>query len=127
MKLSESASEARVVHCYFEQVLQPRLAAMGIEWPDPRFAAEERCWNLPKGVTLDGPAPASFGIHLLRSDADCYALHLVWNQMHLAWKALTRNQVEESCLGSLLASLGTDLQGLLNQPVFSPGTETCSL
>src|SRR5438105_14735500 len=99
MKLSESVSEARVVGCYFEQVLQPRLAAMGIEWPDQHVANEERCWNLPDGVRLDGPAPASFGIHLLRFSVDCYALHLVWNQVHLAWKALTRNQVEDSCLG----------------------------
>jgi hypothetical protein len=117
MNLSETVAEPRVGACYFEEVFQPRLAAMRLEWPDPFVAQEQQSWKLPDGVTLGGPAPAGFGIHLLRFGPDCYALHLVWNQLHLAWKALTRDQLLQSCLGALLASLGTDLQYLLDQPV----------
>ena len=59
--LTETVAEPRVGACYFEEVFQPRLAAMRLEWPDPFIAQEHHSWELPDGVTLGGPAPAGGG------------------------------------------------------------------
>jgi hypothetical protein len=111
------ALEPYVRGCEFEEIFQPRVAAMRLDWRDAPAAVERRSWNLPEGITLGGPTPHRFGIHVHRYGADSYAVHLVWNQTHLAWRALTRRHLEDSCLAALLAALGTDLGFLLDQPV----------
>jgi hypothetical protein len=88
---------------------------MDLDWDGPA-AEEPATWRLPQGVTFMGPAPARFGIHVRRLGPDHYVLHLIWDRVHLAFKDLTRCQVRESCLGPLLARMGTDLEYLLDQP-----------
>jgi hypothetical protein len=115
--------EPSVRGCEFEEIFQPRVAAMRLDWRGASTAGQYRSWDLPEGITLGGPTPDRFGIHVHRYGLDCYAVHLVWNHTHLAWCSLTRRHLEESCLGQLLAAMGTDLQLLLDQPVLDPLSE----
>src|SRR5947209_2942043 len=106
--------------CEFEEILQPRVAAMQLDWSG-HAAGEHRSWHLPGCLTLGGPTPGRFGIHIYRHAPDGYAVHLVWNQTHLVWRSLARRHLQESCLGALLAAMGTDLQEILDQPVAGAG------
>ena len=110
-------NEPQVVGCYFEDVFQPRLAAMDLDWQEDAAAIQPRLWDLPEGVTLEGPAPVRFGIYVQRYDLNRYAVRLVWNRIQLAWGALTRRQLQNCCLGQLLAVMRTDFQELLDQPI----------
>ncbi len=113
-----SLPEPKIVECHIEGLhIHPRVPAMGLTWQGSGFDDERRDWSLPTGVTFQGPLPVNFGIYIQRQDEDCYAVHLVWDQMHLSWKALRRWQLVQSCLPALLEAIGTDLRYLLDQPV----------
>lgn len=71
---------------------------------------------------MQGPVARGFGIHILRHHLDSYAVHVVWNQTHLAWNSLSRRQLQNSCIGTLLKAMGTDLQYILDQPI-TPGND----
>src|SRR5205809_1110262 len=43
--LADPVSPARVVRCYFEEVLQHRLAAMRVEWPAESPVGEQHAWK----------------------------------------------------------------------------------
>ncbi len=106
-----------IVGCHYEDVFQPRLAAMFLDWKGEAAAKQHRPWHLPEGLTVTGPAPVRFGIYVQRYDLDRYTVRLVWNRTHLAWGALTGPQLLDSCLPALLAAMGTDFQYLLDQPI----------
>lgn len=109
-------SQPKVVTCYCEDVFQPRLSAMRLDW-NGAPADKRTAWPLPDGVVLNGQAPGRFGIVVQRHAPDTYAVRLVWNNTHLAWAALSRQQLLDSCLDAVLAAMGTDLHYLLDQPV----------
>jgi hypothetical protein len=110
-------NEPQVVDCSFEDVFQPRLAVMDLDWQGDAAAVQPRRWDLPEGISLEGPAPVRFGIFVQRYDLNRYAVRLVWNRTQLAWGSLTRWQLQNCCLGLLLATMRTDFQELLDQPV----------
>jgi len=109
--------EPRILSCYHDEVFQPRLSAMCLDWNETLADTQRLVWELPEGVAVHGPAPERFGILVQRYDTDRYAVRVTWNQTHFAWRALTRRQLLDCCLGSLLSALGTDLHHLLDQPV----------
>src|SRR5437868_2771521 len=106
-------STPEIVDCSHEEVFQPRLAAMSVDWKGEGTAQQHRRWILPEEFTVTGPAPIRFGIYVQRHGLDRYAVRLIWDRTHLAWGALTRQQLLESCLPTLLAAIGTDFQYLL--------------
>jgi hypothetical protein len=106
----------QVVRCYFDDGFQPRLAAMDLRWDPEVMKPAERLWYLPEGVCMVGPAPERFGISVTRRDTDSYAVRVLWDRTGLTWRSLTRAQLLTSALAPLLATLGTDLQSLLDQP-----------
>jgi hypothetical protein len=112
----------QIADCYYEDVFQPRVSAMHLRWEGLPEAEQSHFWKFPEGITLQGPVARGFGIHILRHHLDSYAVHIVWNQTHLAWNSLTRRHLLESCIGPLLEAMGTDLQYLLDQPISSGST-----
>ena len=50
----------QVRSCEFEEVFQPRMAAMRLDWNDRAVASEHRSWDLPEGITLGGPTPSRY-------------------------------------------------------------------
>ncbi len=105
-----------VVESYLDNSRQPPLQVWRLHWDPDTFGRAERCWYLPRHLTLKGQAPERFGLSLLRRDADSYAVHLLWNEMSLNWTNLTRVQLLTSALSPLSRALGLDLWQLLNQP-----------
>src|SRR5262249_25462372 len=98
-------------------VFPPGQAAMWLDWSDCFQDLGPDQWYLPGGVLISGAAPSRFGILVHRQASDDYAVRLVWNNTHLAWPSISRQQLLDSCLGLLLAALATDLHNLLDQPV----------
>jgi hypothetical protein len=106
-----------VVRCYFDDNFQPQLPAMCLRWQPDDLAGSERLWELPGNVCLVGPAPQRFGVSIERRGSDVYAVRLLWDHTCLSWTALTRAEVLCTSLAPLLATLGTDLWCLLEQPI----------
>ncbi len=106
-----------VVRCYFDTTFEPHLPAMCLRWEMDDPEQEEHVWALPEGVRFSGPPPRHFGIRIQRQGADSYSVRLLWERTCLTWLDLTRDQLLDSDLDPLLASLGTDLWYLLDQPL----------
>ena len=85
-------------------------------WPG-NLSHVQKLWELPDGVNIVGAPPQCFGFHLQRTGSDVYSLRVLWNNTCLSWATLSRMQLLSSALAPLLAALGTDLWGLLEQPV----------
>jgi hypothetical protein len=116
----------QVRRCFFEESFQPPLSAMELEWNPDAPGVAERCWHLPSGVSVKGPAPARFGITIYRHGDDAYQVRVLWDGLCLRWERLTRVQIMASSLTAVLTALGTDLWHILIQPV-SPASETAAL
>jgi hypothetical protein len=110
-------SEPQIISCDHEDIFQPQSSVMMIDWRDDPRAARPRVWDLPGGIMVCSPAPVRFGLFIQRRDVDHYAVRLIWNHMSLSWQGLERRQLQDCCLHSLLAAIGTDLEYLLEQPV----------
>lgn len=110
--------------CWQEEIFLASVSALELDWAEGSVDEESRTWAFPEGVQVSGPPAKRFGALVYRVDEDDYAVHIVWNQTHFAWNSVSRRQLEESCLGGVLASLGTDLQYLLDQPVIRSGNRT---
>jgi hypothetical protein len=105
-----------VLRWYQHDAFEPQLPVMCLRWQVNGQAQDERLWGLPEGVAIQGPPPQLFGLRVLRPQTNAYSVRLVWNRTALAWEALSRAQLLESCLQPLLAVLGIDLWQLLDQP-----------
>jgi hypothetical protein len=116
-KLMDFNTKPEVVRCYFETSVQPHVPAMDLRWDPDAPGVAERTWHLPDGVCLKGPAPVRFGVTIHRRGPNAYRVRVLWDQLCLDWKQLTRVQVMSSALAPLLRSLGTDMWYLLDQPV----------
>jgi hypothetical protein len=110
----------QVVRCYFDASFEPHLPAMCLRWPAEDTGEGECVWELPEGVRFAGPPPHHFGIRIQRQADDSYAVRLLWDRTCLTWLDLTRDQLLHSDLDAMLASLGTDLWYLLDQPLPHP-------
>jgi hypothetical protein len=108
-----------VIRCYFDEQFDPHLPAMYLQWGVANLDLLAQVWQLPDGVSLDGPPPQRFGISIQRIGDDAYAVRLLWNRICFVWMPVERLQLTESSLGPLLSALGTDLDYLLDQPVES--------
>ncbi len=113
-----------VVRCYVEESVNPPLPAMQLDWDESAPGAAERCWSLPGGVSVRGPAPARFGVTIYRRDDDAYQVRVLWDDLCLSWERLRRVQIMASALAPVLSALGTDLWYLLTQP--APASEPVS-
>jgi hypothetical protein len=107
----------RVVACYFDIGFVPPLAAMQLAWAGP-VSGEPR-WTLPSGEPVSGP-PTRFGLRVRRQAEDAYAVILLWDSTYRQWFSLRRRELLACSLGVVLASLGTPLEYLLDQPVGPP-------
>lgn len=106
-----------VVGCFFDIGFVPPIAAMVLRWPD---GDEPRTWPLPRGEVIHGPRPRRFGLRVRRQDEDAYQVALVWDSTYRQWFSLRRDEVLGSAVEPILASLGTALAALLDQPVGAP-------
>jgi hypothetical protein len=113
--------EPDLVSCLVVDEVQPHMLAMRLLWPDD-ITTQPQIWELPLGLQHFGPAPECFGIVLHRTAFDSYELRLWWDGSYHTWPHLPRRTVEDSCLGRLLASLGSDLSFMLDQPVLADPT-----
>jgi hypothetical protein len=125
-----------VIRCYFDEQFEPHLPAMFLNWgvaspppPAPRRGEGRlrgkpptQVWQLPDGVSLDGPPPQRFGISIQRIGDDAFAVRLLWNRICFVWMQVERLELTDSSLSPLLSALGTDLDYLLDQPVESSTT-----
>jgi len=93
-----------------EEVLVP---VMCLRWKGKDQG--ERLWELPDGVTIQGPPPRTLGLRILRQDNGAYTVRLIWDRTALGWESLSREQLLASCLRPLLAQLGTDLWQFLDR------------
>ncbi|MCI0464948.1 MAG: hypothetical protein L0Z62_49130 [Gemmataceae bacterium] len=109
--------EPTIVGCGVEETFAPRMPAMCLHWNGTADLEKPRPWTMPLGLVIAGPVPTRFGIEILRLDEDQYAVRVVWDRIALAWKNLTRAEVRNTVFPTFLASLGTDLEYLLDQPV----------
>jgi hypothetical protein len=119
--MPQALSAPEVVRCYFDESFDPHLPAMCLRWDPDDAEQTERLWELPEGVCVVGPPPRRFGVSIRRQGADSYAVRLLWDRTCFTWLALARVQLWTSALAPLLASLGTDLWYLLDQPASSGG------
>jgi hypothetical protein len=108
-----------VIRCYFDEQFDPPLPAMCLHWGLGRPEPLAQLWQLPAGVSLDGPPPQRFGIRIQRLAADAYTVRLLWDRTCFVWTPLDRLELADSSLAPLLSALGTDLDYLLDQPVES--------
>lgn len=111
--------EAEVLSCVFTQQVEPHMPALRLRWPDA--ALTPRLWNLPAGDSRLGPPPTQFGIVLRRIATDRYYLRLIWNDHYMDWRHLRRQDIRETCIGSLLQAIGTNLEDMLDQPLMPLG------
>ena len=93
------------------------LPAMILHWDQDAPGVADRIWHLPGHLTVRGPAPERFGVSVVRQSQDAYQVRVVWNEMCLSWDGLTRRQILASAVASILEALGTDVTGLLDQPM----------
>jgi hypothetical protein len=115
--MTQTLSAPEVLRCYFDTTFEPHLPAMCLRWDAEDSEAGDWIWELPEGVRLNSPPPRQFGIRIQRQAEDGYAVRLLWDRTCLTWLNLTRSQLLGSDLASLLATLGTDLWYLLDQPL----------
>jgi hypothetical protein len=109
-----------VVSSYFDEAFTPLLGAMELHWPDEPERSRATLWQLPEGVRLIDTLPRWFGVRILRTADDAYEVCLLWNHTALRWSNVRREDVLETSLRPVLASLGTELAHLLDQPVLVP-------
>jgi hypothetical protein len=109
-----------VVSSYFDEAFTPLLGAMELHWPDEPELSRASLWQLPTGVRLIDTLPRWFGVRILRTNDDVYEVCLLWNHVALRWTDARRADLLQSSLQPILASLGTDLAHLLDQPVLVP-------
>lgn len=107
----------RVVRCFFSRQFQPHMPVMELEWDDDAPGIADETWYFPGQVTIQGPAPQSFGVVIERHGADDYGMRVVWNDLGMTWSDLRRVQILTSAVAPVLQSLGTDLWTVLEQPI----------
>lgn len=91
---------------------------MLLRWEIDAPGLSHRDWHLPGGVTLQGAPPSRFGITVERQGTNSFRVRVLWNQLSLIWDRLSRNQINASSLSPILSALGTDLDYLLEQPIY---------
>jgi hypothetical protein len=109
--MTASLPAPELLRWYRNENFDPPLPVMCLRWS----SEEDRLWELPEGLSIQGPPPREFGLRVLRQ-GDAYSVRLVWDRTALAWESLGRGQLLDSCLRPLLAVLGADLWQLLDQP-----------
>ncbi|MFM7149425.1 MAG: hypothetical protein ACKO23_06245 [Gemmataceae bacterium] len=92
------------------------VAVLQLCWAD-HGPMTERLWDLPGGITLHGPPPARFAVHVRRLSQQTYAVRLLWEHASLGWAETTRSELLSSCLAQLMTAMGMDLWGMLEQHV----------
>src|SRR5262249_14930359 len=102
-----------VLRSYLDEEFDPHVPALRLRWKPAASDPGERIWELPEGVSILGPPPERFGIHVERWADDGYCVRLLWNRTLLSWSALSRVQLLTSSLAPLLRALGKDLWQLL--------------
>jgi hypothetical protein len=112
--------EPRIAGCFFDDGFAPRLAAMHLVWPEPT-GTRTRSWHLPQGVTLTGATPERFGIRIQRLSTCDYQLWVLWDNICLRWSPVRAAEIRAGCLAGLLSAIGSDLEGMLGQPVTADG------
>ena len=108
-----------VLCCYCDVGFMPPIAAMHLRWPAD-LAAFERTWRLPNGEMLIACLPRRFGVRILRQAENAYVVALMWDAMYHQWFSLRRAEVLASLLAPLLASMDTNLEYILDQPLLPP-------
>ena len=93
------------------------MSILLLQWNPDIPGVADRTWELPEHVCITGPAPKRFAYAIDRRGQDSYQLKVLWNQMSLEWKNLTRRQLLTTALTPILKALGTDLGELLERPM----------
>ena len=114
-----------VLGCYCDPGFTPPIAAMQLRWP-AQAGAVEQTWKLPNGETLIGCLPQRFGVRILRQAEDAYVVALLWDADCRQWFSLRRAEILGSALAPLLASMDTNLEYILDQPLLPPRTPISS-
>ena len=114
-----------VLGCYCDIGFTPPIAAMQLRWP-AQVGAVEQTWRLPNGGPLVACLPGRFGVRILRQAEDAYVVALLWDANCHQWFSLRRAEVLASVLAPLLASMDTNLEAILDQPLLPPRTPISS-
>lgn len=111
--MSQTLTRPRIVRSYFVGPgSRPRLPVLSLEWDE--VFVKDRPWRLPGGLCVWGPPPQQFGLSVRSRGRDSHVVRLFWNQTHLTWRHLSRDELLGSCLNELLAALGADLWCMLD-------------
>ena len=114
-----------VLGCYCDIGFTPPIAAMQLRWP-AQVGAVEQTWRLPNGGPLVACLPHRFGVRIMRQAEDAYIVALLWDAHCHQWFSLRRAEVLASVLAPLLASMDTNLEAILDQPLLPPKTPISS-
>ena len=64
----------KVVRCFFAKQFQPHLPAMELAWDEDAPGLAGGTWHFPGQVSIQGPAPRTFGVVIQRKGPDDYAV-----------------------------------------------------
>jgi hypothetical protein len=109
--------EPEVLSCFFDDQFLPHLPAMYLDWKVEAVRCRLQSWKLPLDVLLTSAAPTRFGIEVRRYGRNDYSVRLLWNDSRFCWDSLSREQLLDTSLPSLLSAMGTDMRYLLEQPI----------
>lgn len=109
--------QAEVEGCTFVEQVRPAMPALLLRWEAATGPGGRTAWRLPGGIRWSGPWPRRFGVVLLRTGHDAYVVRLIWDELYWVWSGLPATEIRRSAIAWVLSALGTDVNGLLAQPV----------
>ena len=116
-------AEPAVVRSYGDDSFTPSLPVLVLRWDAEELGEPDRVWKLPEAAQMVGPPPVRFGIRVEHWGHNSYSADLLWNSTCFSWPCVTRRQLLESDLESLLQAVGMDLLQLLDQPIRQESAE----
>jgi hypothetical protein len=116
--MTRTLPSADIVRRFLDEDFDSRVAVHVLNWSDET----EHLWELPEGLSILAGPPRRFGFILRRTASQSYQVRLLWDRTQLHWANLSKMDLLGCCLGSLLAAVGVDLWGLLEQPILADST-----
>ncbi|HMP03695.1 MAG TPA: hypothetical protein PKD86_15845 [Gemmatales bacterium] len=110
--------EPTIVGCRFVYEVQPVMPVLLLQW-DTVDVMVHCSWRLPGGIRWTGAWPGRFGVVIRRLGYDSYQVRLLWDELYWMWSGLPATEIRRSGIAHVLWALGTDVEGLLAQPVRS--------
>jgi hypothetical protein len=108
---------AVVEGCTFVEQVQPAMPTLLLRWEADMGIRGCTAWRLPGGIRWNGPWPRRFGVVISRTEHDAYAVRLIWDELYWVWSGLPATEIRRSAIAWVLNALGTDVHGILAQPV----------